>query len=131
MILLDTHTLIWFLTSPDKLSSHARITIEKELKYAKLQISSITIWEICQLVKREKVKFKESLSKTLQIINKMNELEFIAIDNQIAQLSESLPGIFHKDPADRFIVATAIQFGATLITKDEKIRKYKHIQTLW
>jgi PIN domain nuclease of toxin-antitoxin system len=94
-------------------------------------ISPISIWEICLLVQKKKVHFTQSLQQTLNIIHSMTELESIPIDNRIAELSQTLPGSFHKDPADRFIVATARHLGATLITKDVKIRKYKHVKTLW
>ncbi len=131
MILLDTHALIWFLTDPTQLSLLAITTIEQTLKTGKIMISSISIWEICLLVQKKKVHFTQSLQQTLSTIYSMTELEFIPIDNRIAELSQTLPGRFHKDPADRFIVATALTTGATLITKDDKIRKYTHIKTLW
>ncbi|MFY8131251.1 MAG: PIN domain-containing protein, partial [Burkholderiaceae bacterium] len=45
--------------------------------------------------------------------------------------STELPGDFHKDPADRMIVATARKLAAALVTKDEKIRSYAHVKTVW
>ena len=42
-----------------------------------------------------------------------------------------LPGSFHKDPADRMIVATACLHGLTLLTKDRDIRSYAGVKTLW
>lgn len=44
----------------------------------------------------------------------------IPLDGRIAQLSTRLKGM-HRDPVDRFIVATAIQNGATLLTADQNI----------
>jgi PIN domain nuclease of toxin-antitoxin system len=38
-----------------------------------------------------------------------------------AILSTRLPGDFHKDPADRLLVASAIDTGATFVTRDTKI----------
>jgi PIN domain nuclease of toxin-antitoxin system len=37
----------------------------------------------------------------------------------------------HSDPADRIIIATAVQLGATLITRDDKLRAYPHVKTEW
>ncbi|WP_237143457.1 PIN domain-containing protein [Phyllobacterium zundukense] len=54
-----------------------------------------------------------------------------AINVEIATKSVGLPGTFHKDPADRMIVATARALAAPLITADEKIRDYIHVKTIW
>jgi PIN domain nuclease of toxin-antitoxin system len=58
-------------------------------------------------------------------------LRFVPVDNRIALRSVLLPPPLHNDPADRIIVATALQLGATLITKDEKLRGYPHVRTVW
>ena len=49
----------------------------------------------------------------------------------IALDSCSLPGEFHKDPADRLIVATARVHHIPLVTKDQKIRHYAYVETIW
>ena len=50
---------------------------------------------------------------------------------QIAYRSTSLPQPFNEDPADQIIVATAREENATILTKDGKIQKYKHVRSLW
>ena len=42
-----------------------------------------------------------------------------------------LPQPFHGDPADQILVATARHHGAVLVTKDQRIRRYAHVQSLW
>jgi len=42
-----------------------------------------------------------------------------------------LPQPFHGDPADQMIVASARHHGAVLVTRDQKLRRYEHVQTLW
>ncbi len=58
-------------------------------------------------------------------------LKVIELTPEIAIESCSLPGDFHKDPADRIIVATARTHNLTLLTKDIKILEYPHVKTLW
>jgi PIN domain nuclease of toxin-antitoxin system len=53
------------------------------------------------------------------------------VDTAIALASVALPGEFHKDPADRIIVATARALGAPVISADEKIRSYPHVRSVW
>jgi PIN domain nuclease of toxin-antitoxin system len=71
------------------------------------------------------------LREWLAIVSQVDNVRFIPVDNGIAVESESLPGEFHRDPADRMIVATARKLGAILVTMDEKIRNYPHVRTVW
>lgn len=54
-------------------------------------------------------------------------IKFIPVDNDIAIESVTLPAQFHKDPADRIIVATARHLGIPILTADEKILAYGHV----
>lgn len=53
------------------------------------------------------------------------------VDNRIAVASIQLPAGLPKDPADRIIVATAIQLSIPIVTADHKMRAYPHVQTIW
>lgn len=132
MILFDTHVLIWFISNPEKLSSKAQRIIEKEIK-AKRQflVSSISIWEIYMLVKRDRLKLAIDTDSWVRKIEQTGSFHFISIDNQIAAKSVVLNNSFHDDPADRMIVATALHLGAILITSDQKILNYPNIQAVW
>lgn len=67
----------------------------------------------------------------LDTARQIEQIRFVPVDNDIAVKSTRLPGEFHKDPADRMIVATARKLGAPLITADEKIRDYAHVKSIW
>jgi PIN domain nuclease of toxin-antitoxin system len=58
-------------------------------------------------------------------------LHFVAVDSPIALRSNALPGRWHEDPADRIIVATALQLGAALVSKDGRLRRQQTVQTIW
>jgi PIN domain nuclease of toxin-antitoxin system len=53
------------------------------------------------------------------------------VDNAIALRSVALERCPHRDPADRFIVATALATGATLVTGDRRLRGYAPLPTAW
>jgi len=55
----------------------------------------------------------------------------VPLSPAIALGAYQLPGEFHSDPADRLIVATARHLNATLLTKDQKILDYPHVQSVW
>lgn len=58
-------------------------------------------------------------------------IQFVPLDNRIALRSNLLPGELHEDPADRIIIATSLTLGAPLVSKDQKIRDYPHVRTIW
>jgi PIN domain nuclease of toxin-antitoxin system len=57
-------------------------------------------------------------------------LQLLALTPSIAAKSAALPDI-HRDPVDRVIVATAIEHGAELLSKDESVAKYPGVQVHW
>lgn len=131
MILLDTHILVWWISNPEKLSEKAKKSIEKEQKSGTILISAISVWEIYLLVKKGRLRFTVDTQIWFDTIEHLPFVRFIPIDNQIAAKSVTLQGEFHADPADRMIVATAREKGASLITADERILKYQHVKAIW
>lgn len=131
MIVLDTHALIWFSDDLKKFSDKALKIININKKGKSIYVSSISIWEIALLVKGGKLNLSLDIDSWIFQLEKASYIHFIPLNNEIGIKSVYLPGTFHKDPADRIIVATARSLGAKLITADSKIRSYKHVQTVW
>jgi len=131
VIVLDTHTLIWWATSDAALSKKARIEINRELDGGEIIVSAISAWEISMLVANQRLVLSMEVSAWLSTVAEIEAVRFLPVDVEIATKSVELPGEFHKDPADRIIVATARKLAAPLITKDEKIRAYQHVKTIW
>lgn len=131
MILLDTHALVWWVTGDAELSANARAAIKKELNGGEIIVSSISAWEIAMLVAREKLVLTVDVDAWLAAVAEIEVVRFVPVNNEIAIKSVSLPGEFHKDPADRMIVATARVLAIPLVTKDEKMRAYPQVKTIW
>lgn len=131
MIVLDTHILIWLVDSPEKLVRKAAKKIEAAKNERELLISSISVWEISLLVKRDRLKLTTDLDTWLGLIYKLRYFKFVPVDKKIAQRSVFLPEPLHKDLADRIIIATTLRHGAELITSDKKILTYPHVRTVW
>ena len=83
------------------------------------------------LVERGRLQLTMDVEQWLGVVGEIEALRFVPVSNRIAIKSVVLPGDFHKDPADRLIVATARDSAATLITADERIRQYPHVATIW
>lgn len=133
MIVLDTHVLIWWVTDDARLSELAREALKQELAESSGQVlvSAITAWEIAMLQQRGRLVLSMDLDEWLLAVEGIEQVSIVPISTRVAVQSTQLPGEFHKDPADRFIVALARELNAPLLTADEKIRGYAHVRTVW
>jgi len=134
VIVLDTHALIWWVAKDAALGAAALDGIRTEQdkgEHGEILVSAISAWEIAMLVKSERLTLSMSASAWLDTVAHVPAVRFIPVDTRIATASVGLPGDFHKDPADRIIVATARLHKARLATADGKIRAYPHVETIW
>lgn len=131
MIVLDTHALVWWVGGDENLSRAAKKAIESELDGGQIVVSAISAWEIAMLVDREKLVLSMDVDSWLTTVANIPAVRFMPVDVEIMIKSVELPGDFHKDPADRMIVSTARKLAAPLVTRDEKIRAYAHVRTVW
>lgn len=131
MIVLDTHAWIWWVSNPEFLSDKAKQIIDEAVTNRNVLISSISVWEVAILVSRGRLKLTMNSDDWVAASEALPFFDFVPVSNSIALKSVQLPGILHNDPADRIIIATAISMGAVLVTKDEKIRNYSHVKTVW
>lgn len=83
------------------------------------------------LVDRGKLDFTIDVDDWIVRASGLPYFRFVAIDPHIAVRSVRLEDPFHADPADRFIVATALSLNARLVTRDRKIRAYPFVKTVW
>ncbi len=67
----------------------------------------------------------------IKTVTEIEQIVFVPLDNKILIESTRLPDGFHKDPADRMIVALARVTSSPLITANEKILKYPHLKTIF
>lgn len=131
MIVLDTHALVWWVSGDAALSRKAKAAIERERDGGTIIVSSISAWEIAMLVGHERLFLTMDVGSWLATAAQIETVRFVPVDVEIALQSVALPGRFHRDPADRMIVATARRLAAPLVTSDEKIRAYPHVKTIW
>lgn len=131
MILLDTHALVWWINETAQLSKKARQVISDEEKDGVVAASVISVWEISMLVKEGRITLASDIDTWLGDLDVLPYFRFISVDVHIAKTAIFLTEPFHKDPADRIIVATALRLAAPLVTADVKIRAYPHVRTIW
>ena len=119
-LLVDTCAIIWLATGDRKLSKLARGAMcDAEL----LCFSSISIWEIARLVKAGDLELPVSPARLAELLVEQYEMKELPVSNSISLRASALPE-FHKDPADRFIIATALINDLTVVTGDHRFAKY-------
>ncbi len=131
MTLLDTHAWVWWVSDPERLSRRARSAIDKAIEVSDLCLSSISVWEVHMLVTRGRLVLTMDAGEWVSRSEALPYLRFVPVDNRIATRAVQLPPPLHDDPADRFIVATALTLGADLITRDRRLLHYRPVQTVW
>ncbi|MEI8044169.1 MAG: type II toxin-antitoxin system VapC family toxin [Verrucomicrobiota bacterium] len=128
MILLDTHAWIWWVSQSPKLSAAAREAIENETKAG---VAAISCWEVAMLTDKGRLKLDRDVGLWVEQALALPKVEMLALTVQIAVTSVRLPTVFHSDPADRMIVATARQYNVPVVTKDERIQQSGLVRTIW
>lgn len=126
-LLLDTHIWIWSALDRGRLS--ARLTAALENPRNELWLSPISLWEILTLCQKSKLTLHPNpqawIANTLDAI----PMREAPITYQVAQETARVQ-LPHRDPADRFLVATARVFDLTLVTADEQLLKSRQSQVL-
>lgn len=124
VIFLDTHVLVWADTDDRKLGRKARTLLERAWAKGQVGVSAISFWEIGMLEARRRLKLPLPLHEWRETLLQAGVIEF-PLNGSIALRALDFVGL-HDDPADRFIVATALIESATLLTADEKLLGWSH-----
>ncbi len=119
MILLDTHVLLWLDRDDPALGPTSRERIGAAWSSGSLAVSAISFWEVTMLAARSRIYLHQSPGSWRLDWLRAGLVE-IPLDGAPALAAAELEA-YHVDPADRFIVATALARGATLVTADRAI----------
>ncbi|MBI3920342.1 MAG: type II toxin-antitoxin system VapC family toxin [Armatimonadetes bacterium] len=129
--ILDTHTWVWWHMRPEKLSRKVKGLIADPTQYEELLLSAISVWEFCKLLEKGRLGISRDPEEWLATALKMQKLRLVPLSPRIAYRSTVLPPPFSADPADQIITATAREENAAILTKDELMRLYTHVHTVW
>lgn len=118
MILVDTHVLVWQEQGERRIGPHTRRVLERAIQEEALAVSAISFWELGMRVQKGQLDFRLDLTAWRRDLMRQGLVE-VPVNGEIA-VSASLLRHIHGDPADRIIVATALE-GHTLVTGDRSI----------
>ncbi len=125
MILLDTHTFLWFVNDPSQLPSRVNQLIE-EAEHVYVSIASF--WEMAIKSSKGKLELPTSITRMMFDCQTLG-LTILPIKGSHLEHLNKLPWI-HKDPFDRLLICQAQSEELTFLTVDENIQKYD-VRTAW
>lgn len=121
--LLDTHTLLWTLFEPGKLSKRVRVLLEDPSQEA--FISAISFWEISLKFGLGKLRLKGAAPEQLPALAVKSGFEILSLDEKLLSSYHKLHAGNHRDPFDRMIVWQCLQQNFILLSKDDRLGEHK------
>lgn len=129
-LLLDTHTVIWYLGEPGKLSQSAVDAIDTA--YAvddPLYVSAISLVEIIYLGEKKRIS-ESSAAAIIEALTSGDGFVVIPVDESVARALAGIPRDEVPDMPDRIIAATGSMLNIPVVTKDQLIIS-SSIATIW
>jgi len=126
-LLLDTHIWIWSVLAPDRLSPQVAAALESAEN--EVWLSPISLRELLLLVEKGRLHLNMEPLAWIEKALDLAPLQEAFLTGEIALRSRTVD-LPHQDPADRFLAATAVVYGLTLVTGDENILKSKTVSLL-
>ena len=121
--LLDTHSFLWAVFSPEKLSESAKENVREQEN--EIAVSVVTFWEISLKYALGKLELVGTKPEDLPEAAEEMGIDILQVRPYEAASFHKLPRLTHKDPFDRLIIWQAIQRKMTLISKDLEFRTYR------
>ena len=126
-LLLDTHIWVWSLIDPSRLSR--AVVDQLEATNNELWLSPISVWELLMLIERGRVEVDGNPVEWVTDALEAVPLREAPLTHQVAVESRRLR-LRAKDPADRFLAATAKIYDLTLVTADRGLTRSKEFAVL-
>ena len=125
--LLDTHTLIWWMTNDGRLSKAARLLIEQKENIS--LVSAVSAWEIATKVRLGRLPAAADLVQNFVADLERERIEILPVDADHGIRAGLLPGP-HKDPFDRMLIAQALAEDVPIVSNDRALDGYG-VRRLW
>jgi len=128
--LLDTHAWIWWVEQDARLGAKAIAILDGLAPDRRPLLCDISLWEVATLVELGRLQLDVPLDEWLDAAAHPRSVQIVPVSPRIAAEVARLPETFHRDPADRIIVATSRAQRIAVLTHDERIRRSRLV-SLW
>lgn len=126
-LLLDTHIWVWSQLEPERLSRRVRRALQDP--DGELWLSPISVWELLLLVEGGRITVTGDPGAWVQEALRAGPFREAPLTHAAA-LETGRVALRHRDPADRFLVATARVLDLALVTADRRLLEAKPCKLL-
>jgi PIN domain nuclease of toxin-antitoxin system len=124
-LLLDTHIALWLDSGSDCLRASTRDLIDGCWRNGgAIVMSAVTAWEIALLVDTGRIDLDLPIEAWVRRFLDRPGIEAAPLGHQAASRSYRLHHLELRDPADRLLIATAIELACPLVTYDQRIAQF-------
>jgi PIN domain nuclease of toxin-antitoxin system len=124
-LLVDTHIALWLDSGNPRLRRSTAARMDEHWRAGGLlYLSAISIWEIAMLVHRRRIALSEPVEDWVVRFLDVPSIEAIAVTHRIAARAYGFGPYDGGDPADRVLIATAIERECPLVTYDRRILQF-------
>jgi PIN domain nuclease of toxin-antitoxin system len=124
-LLLDTHIALWLDSGDNRLHPDTRALIDICWRHGwSILLSAVTVWEIALLADTGRISLDGPVDAWVERFLDRPGIEAVPLDYRPASRSYRLDPLEHRDPADRLLIATAIELACPLVTYDERIQRF-------
>ena len=127
--LADTHAVLWFFAEPSRLGPQAKRVFDALGVRSTIHVSTVSLWEVAALSERGYVRLPLGFSAWRAQLAATDGFRLEALLPEDIDEARALGPI--ADPFDRLLAGTALRLTASLITKDERLRRARQVRTLW
>ena len=122
-LLLDTHAAIWF-AAKEPMRKEAVAEIDRTRETARVLLSAVSVWELSTLIVKQRLKLDQPLGSWVRKFVTADGFDTVSFTVPMAIEAATIPLRAMKDPADRFLVATARHLDVPIVTRDKRILEY-------
>jgi PIN domain nuclease of toxin-antitoxin system len=124
-LLLDTHVALWLDNGDARLTPATRALIDESWQTGgTIYLSAVTAWEIALLVDAGHIELDLPAEEWVERFLDRPGIEAVPLGYRAACRAYQLSHLEHRDPADRLLIAAAIELACPLVTYDERIDRF-------
>jgi PIN domain nuclease of toxin-antitoxin system len=124
-LLLDTHIALLLDSGDPRLRSRTCTLIDERWRSGgTIRVSAVTVWEVALLVDTGRIELDLPIEAWVTRFCERPGIEAVPLGHRAAVRSYQLHHLEQRDPADRLLIATAIDLACPLVTDDERILRF-------
>lgn len=124
-LLLDTHIALWLDSGSDRLRPSTRAVVDECWRGGgTIFLSAVSVWEIALLLDTERIELDLPIDSWVRRFVQRPGVAAAQLTPVAAAGAYAFHSLEHRDPADRLLIATAIELGCPLVTYDDRILRF-------